>query len=182
MHLHFGRTSGTIFNRANFYRSATTRRFARLISVSTQRASATLQFSGSQFTKRVRDQFPFGCYNQRIRKRLLQDPDEATLERVKLEAPGLGGRPRDASISAVGQQYSGRKQLNGPSSQRTSGPSSSSAAPCSNCNQPPRACVQRQPLPGEEQGLQCLRQVGHFSVSCRSSTLNSGRSNHRFRQ
>lgn len=114
MRQHFGRTSGTIFNPANFYRCLqrpgdTLVQYLPALS----QLARLCNFPDEQFDERVRDQYAMCCWNQRSRERLLQETDESTLdsmvllvttlERAQLEAPALAGRQRDASTSAVGQ-------------------------------------------------------------------------------
>ena len=62
MRQHFGRTSGTIFNRANFYRCLQRPGDSLVQYLSTLREMARLcNFPAGQFDERVRDQYAMGC-------------------------------------------------------------------------------------------------------------------------
>ena len=178
MKQHYGKTSGTIFNRSNFYRCLQRQGESLVQYLSTLRELARLcNFPDGQFDERVRDQYAMGCWNQRIRERLLQEPDETTLdsmvllattlERAQLEAPALAGRSRDVSVSVVGQQHSGRKQHGRPSNKSNSGWSTSSSA-CYRCGRTGHTSKDSS-CPARNSQCHLCSKIGHYQSVCKPS-------------
>ena len=77
---HFGRPAGVIFNRAQFPRNLQRPSDSIVLYISTLKEFARqCDFADAQLDERVRDQFAAGCSNDRIRERLLQEPENRTL-------------------------------------------------------------------------------------------------------
>ena len=101
MERHFGRTASVIFNRALFTRNLQRPGESIVQFLSTLREMACkCDFLEAQFEERVRDQFAAGCFNERIRERLLQEPGTKTLEDLENLALTMERAQREAPVLA----------------------------------------------------------------------------------
>lgn len=179
---HFGRPSGVIFNRAQFTRHLQRPGDTIVQFLSTLRELAKkCNYPEEQFDERVRDQFAAGCCSDKIRERLLQEPETkslddlvslaATMERALLEAPALmsGRVSSDVAVATVDKAAfrQGRWKYQSPSRSSTSRFSTSGTI-CANCGRQGHSAYDSKCVAREAVCHGCGR-VGHFRAQCRTS-------------
>ena len=168
LRLHFDRPASHVFARAQFTRCQQRPGESVTVFVATLREMASrCAFPADQVNERVKDQFVAWCASDRIREKLLQEPDDRTLdqmlqavtaERAMAEAPALTSSTRhqlpstSASVNRIGERCSSKQ-------------SSAASSACGYCGR--RGHTSRDNCPAREKICDFCTKVGHFASVCR---------------
>jgi RNase H-like domain found in reverse transcriptase/Reverse transcriptase (RNA-dependent DNA polymerase)/Integrase zinc binding domain/Integrase core domain len=174
---HFGQSTSTFFNRAEFTRcqqrpgQSVTEYVAQLREI-----AARCEFPAEQLGERVRDQFVAWCSNDKIRERLLQESTTKsldalltlaiTVERAAVEAPALTATPSplETPVNRIGKQGGVNRYDRKPP--RSFQPSSTTA--CGNCGQTGHI-AKSDVCPARGRTCKACGKLGHYAGLCRSS-------------
>ena len=190
---HFDQTGSRIFARAQFSRCLQRRGESVGDYIANLREmAAKCGFPAAQLNERVRDQFVAWCACDKIRERLLQEPDTRTLdemmivaqsmERAMAEAPALmsssaNNSPSSAPVGRIASRRDGRHHQEAlpRSPPRGSSDASAERTACTNCGSAGHD-ARSESCPARGRRCNYCQLYGHFRSVCRRRrTSGSGR-------